>query len=41
VRQIVLDTAALRELVDLEPTPLAEGIGRTHRWLAGLPGTRA
>jgi UDP-glucose 4-epimerase len=41
VRQIVLDTAALRELVDLEPTPLAEGIGRTHRWLAGLSGTRA
>jgi UDP-glucose 4-epimerase len=34
VRQIVLDTTALHELVGLKPTPLAEGIHRTHRWLS-------
>jgi UDP-glucose 4-epimerase len=41
VRQIVLDTTALRELVALEPTPLAEGIHRTHRWLTGGSGAGA
>ncbi|HKZ15013.1 MAG TPA: NAD-dependent epimerase/dehydratase family protein [Solirubrobacterales bacterium] len=35
VRQIVLDTTALHGLVELEPTPLAAGIHRTHRWLTG------
>jgi UDP-glucose 4-epimerase len=40
VRQIVLDISALRELVDLEPTPLAEGVHRTHRWLAARPEAR-
>jgi UDP-glucose 4-epimerase len=40
VHRIVLDTAALRELVDLEPTPLAEGVRRTHRWLAARPEAR-
>ena len=40
VRQIVLDTTALRKVVALEPTPLAEGIRRTHRWLAARSGAR-
>jgi UDP-glucose 4-epimerase len=40
VHRIVLDTAALRELVDLEPTPLAEGVRRTHRWLTARPEAR-
>jgi UDP-glucose 4-epimerase len=35
VHQIVLDTARLRELVDLPLTPLEAGIEKTHRWLAG------
>jgi UDP-glucose 4-epimerase len=33
VHQIVLDTTALHDLVDLSVTPLEEGIRRTHRWL--------
>jgi UDP-glucose 4-epimerase len=33
VHQIVLDTARLHELVELEITPLQVGIERTHRWL--------
>ena len=33
VRQIVLDTARLRGLIDFEPTPLEAGIARTHAWL--------
>jgi UDP-glucose 4-epimerase len=33
VHQIVLDTARLRDLIEFEPTPLAEGVARTHRWL--------
>ncbi len=41
VRQIVLDTAALRELLEFRPMPLAEGIHRTHRWLAAESGARA
>ena len=35
VHQIVLDTTLLHQLVELEITPLDEGIRRTHRWLAG------
>jgi UDP-glucose 4-epimerase len=34
VHQIVLDTSLLHQMVDLEVTPLAQGIERTHRWLA-------
>ncbi len=34
VHQIVLDTARLHELVELQITPLEEGIQLTHRWLA-------
>jgi UDP-glucose 4-epimerase len=34
VHRIVLDTTRLHGLVDLEITPLATGIERTHRWLA-------
>jgi len=34
VHQIVLDTSLLHETVELEITPLARGIERTHRWLA-------
>lgn len=34
VHQIVLDTALLHQTVDLEITPLSEGIDRTQRWLA-------
>jgi UDP-glucose 4-epimerase len=41
VRQIVLDTTGLRELVELEPTPLAAGIQRTHHWLTAGSGARA
>jgi UDP-glucose 4-epimerase len=35
VRRIVLDTTRLRELVGLRPTPLEDGIARTHEWLVG------
>jgi UDP-glucose 4-epimerase len=41
VRQIVLDTTALRTLIELDVTPLPEGIRRTHRWLTTAAGTRA
>lgn len=34
VHQIVLDTTRLHEAVELEITPLADGVERTHRWLA-------
>ncbi len=34
VHQIVLDTSLLHETVDLDVTPLPQGIERTHRWLA-------
>lgn len=34
VRRIVLDTTRLRDLLGFQPTPLAEGIARTHRWLS-------
>jgi UDP-glucose 4-epimerase len=40
VHRIYLDVARLRELVEVEPTPLAEGIGRTHRWLTALAPER-
>ncbi len=33
VRGIVLDTSLLRGLIDFDPTPLEEGIARTHAWL--------
>jgi UDP-glucose 4-epimerase len=41
VHQIVLDTTALHRQVELEVTPLAEGVRRTHRWLAARSGARA
>jgi UDP-glucose 4-epimerase len=41
VHQVVLDVTRLRRLVDFEPTPLAEGIALTHRWLADLAVERA
>jgi UDP-glucose 4-epimerase len=34
VHRIVLDTSRLQALLDREPTPLAEGIARTHAWLS-------
>jgi UDP-glucose 4-epimerase len=37
VRQIVLDVSRLRELIPFDPTPLEQGIARTHRWLATRP----
>ncbi len=37
VRQIVLDIGRLRELIAFDPTPLEQGIARTHRWLATRP----
>ena len=36
VHQIVLDTTLLHETVELEITPLSEGVERTSRWLANL-----
>lgn len=40
VGRIVLDVSRLRELVALEPTPIAEGITRTWEWLrAAMPET--
>jgi UDP-glucose 4-epimerase len=33
VHQIVLDVSGLQRLVNLAPTPITEGIARTHRWL--------
>jgi hypothetical protein len=43
VHRIVLDVGRLRRLVDFRPTPLPEGIARTHAWLrriaAGPPAT--
>ncbi len=34
VHQIILDVTRLRRLVEIKLTPLAEGIGKTRRWLA-------
>jgi UDP-glucose 4-epimerase len=36
VHEIVLDIGRLRELTELEPTPLEAGIERTHAWLKDL-----
>lgn len=36
IHQIVLDTTRLHAMIDLEITPLATGIARTHRWLRSL-----
>lgn len=41
VHRIVLDTVKLRRLVDFQPTPLAEGIARTHAWLSADASERA
>jgi UDP-glucose 4-epimerase len=41
VHQIVLDTTALHGLVELEMTPLAAGVHRTHGWLTSRSGARA
>jgi len=40
VHQIVLDTGRLHRLVELEITPLEEGIRLTHRWLVAAAGAR-
>jgi UDP-glucose 4-epimerase len=38
VRRIVLDIARLQGLIGFKPTPLKDGIARTHKWLAsGVP----
>jgi UDP-glucose 4-epimerase len=40
VHRIVLDVSRSRELVAIEPTPLADGVGRTWEWLrAAMPET--
>jgi UDP-glucose 4-epimerase len=41
VHQIVLDTTVLHDLVELEMTPLAAGVHRTHGWLTSRSGARA
>lgn len=41
VHRIVLDVGRLRELVDFRPTPLPEGISRTHDWLRRHAGAAA
>ena len=33
IHQIVLDTTLLHQTAEIEMTPLAVGIERTHRWL--------
>jgi UDP-glucose 4-epimerase len=33
VGRVMLDPSRLRQLIDFDPTPLAAGIARTHRWL--------
>lgn len=40
VRRVVLDIARLRTLTGFAPTPLAEGIARTHEWLAATDRER-
>jgi UDP-glucose 4-epimerase len=40
VHEIVLDIGRLRELTGFEPTPLEDGIARTHRWLTALAAER-
>jgi UDP-glucose 4-epimerase len=34
VHKIVLDTSRLTDLVNFQPTPIEQGIARTHRWLS-------
>jgi len=41
VHQIVLDTSLLHSLIDLSITPLAEGVRRTHEWLAAIGSEQA
>jgi len=41
IERIVLDITRLREQVDFRPLPLAEGISRTHAWLASITGQAA
>jgi len=41
IHQIILDTSRLRALVDFEPTPLEDGIARTHRWLGTVAAETA
>jgi UDP-glucose 4-epimerase len=38
IHQIVLDTGRLKGLIDFEPTPLGDGVARTHRWLRESAG---
>ena len=41
VHRIVLDIRRLRALLDFEPLPLADGVSRTHAWLASTTGQTA
>jgi UDP-glucose 4-epimerase len=41
VHRIVLDISRLRDLLGFEPLPLAEGVSRTHAWLASTTGQTA
>jgi UDP-glucose 4-epimerase len=41
VHKIVLDIRRLRDLLDFEPLPLADGVARTHAWLASTTGQTA
>ena len=41
VHRIVLDSARLRRLVELTPTPLERGVERTHRWLSAASPEQA
>ncbi|HEY7255557.1 MAG TPA: NAD-dependent epimerase/dehydratase family protein [Solirubrobacterales bacterium] len=41
VHKIVLDISRLRDLLDFEPLPLADGVARTHAWLASTTGQTA
>lgn len=39
VHRIILDVARLQSLIDFRPTPLTEGVRRTHAWLYPDPAT--
>jgi UDP-glucose 4-epimerase len=41
IHKIVLDTRKLRDLVNIEPLTLSEGVARTHDWLASTTGQTA
>lgn len=41
VHQIVLDTTLLHDLIEIEITPLEEGIERTYRWLTATASEQA